>query len=145
MAFLMSFPLMFRSKVGEMKFSIPQSLLAERGKGAQGVPATLTPSSTGQGRGTRQPRRAVTHPVASLAQIHCHRVGQVHFEAEWPFSYGFTEGNSQPSSATLPSPSRGWMHAPCFGDKIMTFQHVQFPGPKPWATCVAGEFTQPKH
>lgn len=36
MAFLMSFPLMFRSKVGEMKFSMPQSLLAERGEGARG-------------------------------------------------------------------------------------------------------------
>lgn len=56
MAFLMSFPLMFRSKVGEMKFSIPQSLLAERGKGAQGAPATLTPQrSTGQGRGGQSP------------------------------------------------------------------------------------------
>lgn len=72
MAFLMSFPLMFRSKVGEMKFSIPQSLLVERGKGARGAPDTLTPSSTGQGRGTRQPWGAVTHLVASLAQIHCY-------------------------------------------------------------------------
>lgn len=68
MAFLMSFPLMFRSKVGEMKFSIPQSLLAERGEGAQGVPAMLSPSTTGQGRG----RGGQRHPVASLTQILCY-------------------------------------------------------------------------
>lgn len=77
MAFLMSFPLMFRSKVGEMKFSIPQSLLAEREEGAQGVPAMLSPSTTGQGRGRGGQRHqaalgAVTHPVDSLAQILCY-------------------------------------------------------------------------
>lgn len=37
------------------------------------------------------------------------------------------------------------LHAPCFGDKIMTFQHVQFPGPKMRAMGAAGEFIQPKH
>lgn len=76
----------------------------------------------------------------------------VHFDAEWPFPHAFTGGNSQPSLAgQSQSPLIIQMmeilslHAPCFGDKIMTFQHVQFPGPKTRAMGAAGEFIQPKH
>jgi len=43
MAFLISFPLMFRSKVGEMKFSIPQSLLPEKQEGSKGGPSCAVP------------------------------------------------------------------------------------------------------
>jgi len=69
----MSFPLMFRSKVGEMKFSIPQSLLPERwnhrtlgagevlpaqGRGAKEDPVVLSHSYEGQQQGRTKARGA---------------------------------------------------------------------------------------
>lgn len=157
----MSFPLMFRSKVGEMKFSIPQSLLAERGKGAHRIPSHADPQQHRTGQRHQAALGCCDTPgdltgSNSLLPAPATRQGagldNAHFGAEWPFSWGFTGGNSQPSVAgrsqsplTIQRTEVLSFHTPCFGDKIMTFQHVQFPAPKPWAMCAAREFTQPKH
>lgn len=103
MAFLMSFPRMLRSKVGEMKFSMPQSLLAGRGKGAQGDPATLSPTAA-QGRaGQRhQAAQGLWHPLECTASCPCLWLGagtaQCALRCRMAMvSHGFTGGNSQPA------------------------------------------------